>query len=268
MELRQRALAVFCLTDPNQKAAETMALSLDSTQPNALDCLRVLAHNGTPGRPPRPELVHPQQVPRRSPFTPEGHCALVHSIAHIEFNAIDLALDAIWRFAGLPADYYTDWLKVAQEEAKHFTLLRNHLLDEGHDYGDYVAHDGLWTMCENTRHDVTTRMALVPRTMEARGLDATPIIQAKLRKVGTPRALAAVDILEIILTEEVGHVAIGNRWYHWLCQREGLDPTSFYATVAIKHAAPRLKPPFNLAARKQAGFTDAEIAALPTGETT
>lgn len=268
MELRERALAIFCLTDPNQKAAETMAMALGSANAIALDSLQSLPHDGGPGRPPQPELVPPKQVPRRSPFTAEGHCALVHSIAHIEFNAINLALDAIWRFAGMPADYYRDWLQVAQEEAKHFTLLRNHLLAEGHDYGDYVAHDGMWTMCENTRHDVTTRMALVPRTLEARGLDATPIIQAKLRKVGTPRALAAVDILEVILTEEVGHVAIGNRWYHWLCQREGLDPADFYAEVAIKHAAPRLKPPFNVAARKLAGFSDAEIAALPTGETT
>ena len=269
MELRERALAVFCLTDPHQKAAETMALALDSAnEPLALDCLRLLRHDGGPGRPAQPELVQPKEVQRRSPFTAEGHCALVHSIAHIEFNAINLALDAIWRFTGMPADYYRDWLQVAQEEAKHFTLLRNHLLAEGHDYGDYVAHDGMWTMCENTRHDVTTRMALVPRTLEARGLDATPIIQAKLRKVGSSRALAAVDILEVILTEEVGHVAIGNRWYHWLCQREGLDPLDFYAEVALKHAAPRLKPPFNVAARKLAGFSDAEIAALPTGETT
>ena len=261
MELRQRALAVFRLTDPNLKAASTMAMDL--TQLGAVDCQLNLDYAGLPGRPNRPELVHPQQVPRRSPFTALGHCALVHAIAHIEFNAIDLALDAIWRFAGMPETYYWDWLHVAQEEAKHFTLLRNHLLGEGYDYGDFVAHTGLWTMCENSRHDVTTRMALVPRTMEARGLDATPIVQAKLRKVGTPRALAAVDILSIILSEEVGHVAIGNRWYHWLCQREGLDPTAFYAQVAVLHGAPRLKPPFNLVARKLAGFSDAEIAALP-----
>lgn len=256
------------MTDPDQKASAAMALALDCAQPDALDCQFPQVYAGQPGRPQRPELVHPQQVPRRSPFTAEGHCALVHSIAHIEFNAINLALDAIWRFAGMPAAYYQDWLQVAQEEAKHFTLLRSHLLEQGHDYGDFVAHDGLWTMCENTRHDVTARMALVPRTLEARGLDATPIIQAKLRKVGTPRALAAVDILDVILAEEVGHVAIGNRWYHWLCQREGLDPTAFYAQVAAQHGAPRLKPPFNLLARKQAGFSDAEIAALPTLEPT
>ena len=155
-------------------------------------------------------------------------------------------------------------MRVAQEEAKHFTLLCEHLHQQGHGYGDFVAHDGLWTMCENTRHDVTTRMALVPRTLEARGLDATPIIQTKLRKVGTPRALDAVAILDIILMEEEGHVAIGNRWYHWLCQRDQHDSMSFYANAAVQHGAPRLKPPFNLEARKRAGFSQAEIDALPT----
>ena len=184
-------------------------------------------------------------------------------LARHSLNSINLALDAVWRFANMPAAYYQDWLRVAHEEAKHFTLLSEHLLQQGHAYGDFVAHDGLWTMCENTRHDVTARMALVPRTLEARGLDATPIIQAKLRKVGTPRALEAVAILDIILSEEEGHVAIGNHWYHWLCRRDQQDPMAFYATIAAQHGAPRLKPPFNLAARKRAGFTQAEIDALP-----
>lgn len=187
----------------------------------------------------------------------------MHSVAHIEFNAINLALDAIWRFEGLPTEYYLDWMHVAQEEAKHFMLLRAHLQTCGYAYGDFVAHDGLWTMCAATQHDVVARMALVPRTLEARGLDATPIIQAKLRKVGTTHALAAVDILELILQEEVGHVAIGNHWYNWLCQRDGLDPVGFYAQAATQYGAPRPKPPFNRTARKQAGFTDAEINALP-----
>jgi len=261
MELRQRALAAFCLTDPALKAAATLALGQDCAV-LALDSNATLNPPLQPGRPALPALVHPQQVPRRSPFTHEGHCALIHSIAHIEFNAINLALDAIWRFAGLPEEYYRDWTRVAAEETKHFILLQSHLQSQGHAYGDFVAHDGLWTMCDNTRHDVCARMALVPRTLEARGLDATPIIQTKLRKVGTPQALAAVDILEVILQEEVGHVAIGNRWYHWLCQRDQHDPLTFYATAAALHGAPRLKPPFNLSARKQAGFSDAEIDAL------
>jgi uncharacterized ferritin-like protein (DUF455 family) len=266
MELRQHCLTVFCQRDPALKVAALRAL--DRYGDHSVDCLAHFTHPEQPGRPPRPELVHPQQVPRRSPFTAEGHCALMHSIAHIEFNAINLALDAVWRFTGMPRAYYLDWLGVAQEEAEHFDLLRAHLQTEGHAYGDFVAHDGLWTMCESTRLDVVARMALVPRTLEARGLDATPIIQAKLRKVGTPRALAAVDILDIILAEEVGHVAIGNHWYHWLCQRDALEPLAFYARVAEQHGAPRLKPPFNLTARKLAGFSDAEVDALPTAFST
>ena len=243
MELRLHCLEVFRLTDPDQKAAAVLALA----PPPAclLDCTASLTHDGPPGRPPRPELVQPQDVPRRSPFTLEGHCALVHAIAHIEFNAINLALDAVWRFADMPVAYYLDWLRVAQEEAKHFTLLHNHLRTLGHDYGDFMAHDGLWNLCEATRHDVAARMALVPRTLEA-------------------HELAAVAILDTILEEEVGHVAIGNHWYHWLCQRDQLDPLAFYRQVAEQHGAPRPKPPFNLSARRLAGFSDAELAALPT----
>ena len=222
-----------------------------------------LAQDLAPGRPDKPELVQPKTVPRRSPFTAEGHAALMHSIAHIEFNAVNLALDAIWRFADMPQDYYLDWLRVAHEESQHFGLLREHLRGLGHVYGDFVAHDGMWTICESTRHDVSARMALVPRTLEARGLDALPQVQAKLKKAATPQAQAAHAILDVILREEVGHVATGNRWYRWLCERDGLDSTQHYLQVTIEHRAPRLKPPFNLDARRDAGFTDAELATLP-----
>jgi uncharacterized ferritin-like protein (DUF455 family) len=153
---------------------------------------------------------------------------------------------------------------VALEESQHFTLLTDHLASLGYAYGDFPAHDGLWTMAENTRHDVTARMALVPRTLEARGLDATPIIQAKLRRVASPAALQAVAILDTILREEVGHVAIGNHWYHWLCARDGLASASFYTEASKRYGGPSLKPPFNLAARKLAGFTQQELDALPT----
>jgi uncharacterized ferritin-like protein (DUF455 family) len=213
-----------------------------------------------PGRPSRPLLVDPAQVPRRSPFTLEGRAALLHAVAHIEFNAINLALDAVWRFPGLPEAYYRDWLRVAAEEALHFTLLAEHLATLGHAYGDFDAHDGLWTMAEKTAGDLTARMALVPRTLEARGLDATPPMQARLARAGDARAVA---ILDVILRDEVGHVAIGNRWYRWCCARQGLDPLAHYAALAQHHGAPRLKPPFNLDARRAAGFDDDEIAALP-----
>ncbi len=261
MELRHSALQVLRLADPEQKAAAALdlyaqaaTLSIAEQTPTAPTDASAL-----PGRPERPTLLRHSDVARRSPATAEGRAVLIHAIAHIEFNAINLALDAVWRFAGMPREYYLDWMLVAAEEARHFRLLRDHLRSHGHDYGDFPAHQGLWTMCEKTSHDVLARMALVPRTLEARGLDATPQIQAKLRQVGTPDALAAVDILDIILRDEVGHVAIGNHWYRWLCNRAGLDPESHYGTLVKQYEAPRLKPPFNEAARRRAGFTDAEL---------
>jgi uncharacterized ferritin-like protein (DUF455 family) len=262
MELRTLAFAAFCLTSPQEKVQAVQQLSQNQLATEINTGTIFLAPHDY-GRPALPRLVPPHNVARRSPFTVEGHAALMHSIAHIEFNAINLALDAIWRFADMPARYYLDWLRVAAEEAKHFSLLQDHLQSVGFTYGDFDAHDGLWTVCEATRHDVVARMALVPRTMEARGLDATPIIQAKLRRVATPDALRAIAILDVILADEVGHVAIGNHWYYLLCEQRNLDPYEFYAQAAVHHRAPRLKPPFNILARRQAGFTEAEIQALP-----
>jgi uncharacterized ferritin-like protein (DUF455 family) len=253
-ELRHAALQALQIADPAAKARAARALDL--LQP--VDAGATLEPTApVPGRPARPRLVPPGQVPRRTPFTPEGRAALLHAVAHIEFNAINLALDAVWRFPGLPEAYYRDWLRVAQEEALHFTLLSAHLATLGAAYGDFDAHDGLWAMCEKTAHDVTARMALVPRTLEARGLDATPPMQARLRAAGD---LRAVEILDVILRDEVGHVAVGNRWYRWLCARDGLDPVAHYALLAARHEAPRLKGPLNLEARRAAGFSEAELA--------
>jgi uncharacterized ferritin-like protein (DUF455 family) len=212
-----------------------------------------------PGRPPRPELVPPLQVPRRSMRDALGRAVLIHALAHIEFNAVNLALDALWRFAGMPPEYYHDWLQVADEEALHFSLLQAHLQSLGHAYGDFPAHAALWDMAEKTRDDPLARMALVPRTLEARGLDATPAVRAKLAQAGDQ---AAAAILDIILRDEIGHVAIGNRWYAWLCARDRRDPLASYAELAERHAAPRPRPPLNLEARRAAGFTDAELQAL------
>jgi uncharacterized ferritin-like protein (DUF455 family) len=261
-EIRLGARAAFLCADPIEKVQSVVAL-VERQAGLPLDTRTLFDTAVAPGRPLRPALVQPRDVPRRSPYTPEGHAALVHSIAHIEFNAINLALDAVWRFADMPDAFYRDWLRVAHEEAQHFTLLNDHLTGLGYAYGDFPAHDGLWTMAENTRHDVTARMALVPRTLEARGLDATPIIQTKLRKVGTNAALQAVAILDIILREEVGHVAIGNHWYHWLCARNGLDSRQFAVQASALYGGPSLKPPFNLEARRQAGFSQQELDALP-----
>ena len=265
MELRYRALEALCLADPEHKTRQT--LHMYAQQDFSIDPeVELVPAPGTtlPGHPQRPELRVHTEMARRSPATPLGRAVLMHAIAHIEYNAINLALDAIWRFPGMPEDFYRDWLQVAAEEAKHFNLLRAHLRGQGHDYGDFPAHQGQWTMCEKTQHDIVARMALVPRTMEARGLDATPQIQAKLRQVGTEDALAAVEILDVILREEVGHVAIGNHWYRWLCQRDGLDPVAHYRTLAQRYDAPRIHPPFNEQARKLAGFSDEELAALLT----
>ncbi len=215
-----------------------------------------------PGRPERPRLLPPKDVPSRTPFTSEGLAALIHAVCHIEFNAINLGLDAVWRFSDMPEAFYRDWLLVAHEEAYHFTILHELLHELGYEYGDFDAHDGLWQMCEKTAGDVLARMALVPRTLEARGLDATPLIQTKLRKAASPGALKAVDLLDIILRDEVGHVAIGNHWYRWLCEQRGLDPVPLYGELVKQYEAPNLRPPFNEEARKRAGFTDVEIGYL------
>ena len=256
---RRRALDVLCLADPGLKAAQARALfvNLDSAVIDPGESID--APVALPGRPALPRLVPAKHVPARSPFTRDGRAAMLHAVTHIEFNAINLALDAVWRFNGMPPGYYRDWLRVASEEALHFTLLREHLLTLGVDYGGFDAHDGLWAMTERTAHDCTARMALVPRTLEARGLDAAPPMQAKLRRAGD---LRAAEILGVILRDEVGHVAIGNHWYRWLCARDGHDPVALYAELAARHGAPRLRPPFNLPARLAAGFTEVEIALL------
>ncbi|VTU26024.1 hypothetical protein H6CHR_02512 [Variovorax sp. PBL-H6] len=268
---RLDALAALRLTDPEQKVAATHAAAARMrAHPAPAAPVRTDGDEaGVPGRPERPLRVAATAVEKRSPFTLEGRAALIHSICHIEFNAINLALDAAWRFDDMPEDYYRDWLRVADEEALHFALLHEHLRGMGWRYGDFTGHDGLWAMCEKTRHDVLARMALVPRTLEARGLDATPLIQAKLRRVNTPDAIKACEILDVILRDEIGHVAIGNRWYRWLCGREGLDPVAHYRVLYRLHEAPRLRAPFNLEARAHAGFTPEELEALASeGSTT
>lgn len=217
------------------------------------------ASQPVPGNPDKPELVAPRMVKRRSMVTQEGRAILIHALVHIEFNAINLALDAIWRFADMPRAYYTDWLQVADEEALHFSLLAGHLQTQGHVYGDFPAHSSLWEMADKTRSDVLARMALVPRTMEARGLDVVPSLRDKLAQAGD---LDAAAILDIILTDEIGHVAIGNRWYGYLCEQRGLEPRNTYTSLTVAYAAPVLRGPFNLPARRAAGFSDTELAAL------
>lgn len=260
MELRCLALDALSEPDPARKlAAVETGWALCQAGCVADVALRLNPALPLPGRPALPQLVDPATLSRRSPFTLTGRAALLHAVAHIEFNAINLALDAVWRFDGMPPAFYRDWWQVAFEESQHFRLLQNHLRSLGHDYGDFDAHDGLWAMAERTREDPIARMALVPRTLEARGLDATPPMQARLARAGDHEA---VRILDVILSDEIGHVAIGNRWYRWLCERAGIDPVACYDVLAAQHGAPRLKGPFNLEARERAGFTVEELGQL------
>jgi len=212
-----------------------------------------------PGRPERPLLVRAKHVPKRGFGTREGRAIMMHAIAHIEFNAINLALDAVQRFEGMPQQFYADWLKVAEEEAYHFELIRAHMRHLGADYGDYDAHDGLWEMSTKTAHDVLTRMALVPRVLEARGLDVTPGIQKKLTQVGDNNA---VSLLDIILRDEIGHVEIGNRWFRHCCKEQNLKPEPTFQKLLNEYYPKGLMGPFNLDARQQAGFSDYELELL------
>lgn len=260
-ELRRSALDWLAVADADRKAAGVAAMRRAWQQGRlALDAqARIAPSVALPGRPVRPQLVPPLAVKQRSMRTAEGRAALIHALAHIEFNAINLALDAIWRFPALPAAYYADWLQVAAEESAHFSLLRDHLRRLGFGYGDFSAHNSLWDMAEKTRDDVLARIALVPRTLEARGLDAAPPMRAKLAQAGD---LAAAEILDVILNDEIGHVAIGNRWFGWLCAQRRLDPIATYAELARRYQAPPLRGPFNLAARRAAGFSEQELQAL------
>jgi uncharacterized ferritin-like protein (DUF455 family) len=258
LELRANALQCLLETDPGAKCAGVAAMAQACHDGDwEVDSEAVLAAAGTiPGRPARPELVPPRLVGRRSMASTEGRAMLIHALAHIEFNAVNLALDALWRFPGMPTQFYTDWLRVAKEEATHFSLLAAHLQVLGHAYGEFPAHDSLWEMAEKTRADIVARMALVPRTLEARGLDAIPPVRAKLAQAGD---LAAAEILDIILRDEIGHVEIGNRWYGYLCEQRGLDPHATYDELAARYEAPALKGPFNVEARRKAGFSEAEL---------
>jgi uncharacterized ferritin-like protein (DUF455 family) len=214
---------------------------------------------GPPGRPGRPRLVDPSQVPRRRLGSPEGRAALVHAVAHIEFNAINLALDAVCRFRGMPASYYNDWLSVAFDEARHFQLLQARLQAMGSTYGNLPAHNGLWEMAEKTADSCLVRMALVPRVLEARGLDVTPGMIERLEGVGDHETVRA---LRVILEEEVRHVAIGTRWFRHCCALHDLDPVATFVSLLESRYSGSVRGPFNLDARYQAGFSAAEMQAL------
>lgn len=255
-----RARNCLELTDPAAKLVATAAAAAAFA-----DGSLVVEDDGgplpidTPGRPARPQLVAPRHLPRRGLGTPEGRVALIHAVAHIEFNAINLAWDAVYRFRGMPPEYYRDWVGVAADEARHFALLATRLAALGHAYGDFDAHNGLWEMAVKTADSCLTRMALVPRVLEARGLDVTPGMIERMRGAGDA---ATVAILELILREEVAHVAAGSRWFSWCCVQAGRDPDATFAALIAEHARGSVKGPFNIPARLAAGFTAAELARM------
>ncbi len=216
-------------------------------------------HIPAPGRPTRPLLVPVSQLKQRKLTTEAGRVSLIHAIAHIEFNAINLALDAVYRFRGMPDAYYQDWLQVASEEAFHFSLLEKRLHEKGYAYGDMAAHNGLWESCIKTEHDVMVRMALVPRVLEARGLDVTPGMMQRLQQAGDSKT---VDILKIILQDEVGHVRIGSHWFYYCCEQRQLDPQATFMSLIKQYMQGGVRGPFNEKARRQAGFSDSELSML------
>jgi uncharacterized ferritin-like protein (DUF455 family) len=256
---RRLAQQLLLMRSPQEKAAAVRELPGGTPCIDTAELIGDVA--GIPGRPERPLLVQPSLLTNRAVGTLEGRASLIHSLVHIESNAVDLALDLLWRFDGMPERFYLDWLQVAREEALHFQLLSEHLNQIGYGYGDFPAHNGLWEMAEKTKADLLARLALVPRTLEARGLDVSPSIKNKLISVGDRKG---ADILDIILRDEIGHVAIGNHWYRHLCALRGFDPIITYAALSKTYGAQKLKGPFNLEARRAAGFDEAELAQLGT----
>lgn len=211
------------------------------------------------GRPAAPRLVAPRELAQRGLGTEQGRAAFVHAIAHIEFNAINLAWDAVCRFRDMPDAFYQDWVSVASDEARHFQLLRARLASLGHAYGDFDAHNGLWEMAVATEHSCLERMALVPRVLEARGLDVTPMMIDRLRSAGD---LETADILAIILREEVAHVAVGSRWFVYCCERDGLIAEPTFERLVSQHARGAVRGPFNRPHRLKAGFSESELQTL------
>ncbi|RKT45425.1 ferritin-like domain-containing protein [Thiocapsa rosea] len=254
--------AAACLGEPDparKQAATQMAAEHWRSGCLRADAVDAAPVRDLPGRPERPELVPPRALKARKLTSREGRAAMIHAVAHIEFNAINLAWDAVQRFRAMPTEFYDDWIQVAAEEAEHFGLMRSRLRDLGYDYGDFPAHDGLWEMARATAHDPLVRMALVPRVLEARGLDVTPGMIARFEAAGDPETAAC---LGVILREEVGHVAVGSCWFKRLCEERGLDPGPLYFDLLGEYMRAEVRCPLNLPARREAGFDEVELDRL------
>lgn len=255
------AVAILNEPRPEQKARQAQALATDWAQ-GRIAALGQTVPPPRPRRPDRPLLKRPGEVPRRKINRgTSGRIALLHALAHIELNAIDLACDILARFTEepLPRAFYSDWLRVAEEEGKHFLLLNDRLMALGAEYGDLAAHDGLWEAAEETAQDLLARLAVVPLVLEARGLDVTPAMIAKLHAVEDHESAA---VLDIIYRDEIGHVAIGKRWFDHLCEQRDLAPQRAWQDLVNTHFKGRLKPPFNREARQQAGMSAEDYMAL------
>jgi uncharacterized ferritin-like protein (DUF455 family) len=259
--LFERARACILATDPDEKVRLTHEAIADwrdgalEADPDDLYPDPI----GQPGRPEKPTLVSPGDVPKRNAGSERGRAALVHALTHIEFNAINLAWDAVYRFRGLPRRFYDDWIKVADDEARHFEMLRERLRAMGREYGDFDAHNGLWDMAEKTAADVKTRMALVPRVLEARSLDVVPGIAEKLREAGDEET---ARVLDVIAQDEIAHVAAGSLWFRHACAKEELQAEGTFRDLIGRFMKGHVKGPFNRSARIKAGFTDRELAML------
>jgi uncharacterized ferritin-like protein (DUF455 family) len=255
-------LAAACLLQPDPEVK--MRLTTEAAAAVARGRVRIPGAElpepvAEPGRPLRPPLVPPRALPRRTLTRVEGRAALIHALTHIEFNAVNLAWDAVHRFPGMPGDYYRDWVGVAADEARHFLALRARLLSLGCDYGDLPAHDGLWETARRTAHDLVARMALVPRVLEARGLDVTPGLIERLRRAGDPET---AQVLVVVLREEIGHVAVGTRWFRHACAARGLRAEDAFFDLLDRHLRGVIRCPLHQEARRQAGFTESELARL------
>ncbi len=253
--LTDAGCAVLNCAEPDKKVALTFEAT-EAWRSGALAVGNTLPQP-RPARPEKPILARPGDMPKRS-TGPKGRVALVHALAHIELNAIDLAWDIIARFAdqNLPKAFFDDWVVVATEEAEHYRDLAARLTELGATYGDMPAHDGLWEACQITADDLLARLALIPMTLEARGLDTTPQTCVKLRGNGDE---GTARILDTIFTDEIKHLKIGVRWFEFECQRRGLEPHAHYKKLLDERFTGTLKPPFNMPARLEADMTEAYL---------
>lgn len=251
--LSKAARQVLLTVDPDEKCRQTRRVAA-LWRDRQIDAIGTAVPPERPGRPERPVLLEPSAVPRRKINRgTAGRIALLHALSHIELNAVDLAWDIIVRFAGtdLPRAFFDDWVSVADDEARHFTLLTNRLAEFDAAYGDLPAHDGLWDAALETRNSLAARLAIVPLVLEARGLDVTPMMIGKLQEVEDD---ISADILKTVYQDEIGHVRIGQRWFVFVCGQLGEDPEAYWQTLVTRHFRGGLKPPFNVKARNEAGF--------------